>query len=172
MVDMKHSATVLSRGSEFDAFLFAQIGEERNGMLLTVLSALARLDLDPWREAAELARMPKQAAKQRLTSLIEALPEAPSTRPEPETISTRLIALLPPGASSSIASSETFPVAGAALDFRTLIYALLVNLLFVAGMMSAQWAASSLHPSAKIDSAQASAASAVRPQTSSLGSSR
>jgi hypothetical protein len=58
-------------------------------MLLSVLSALARLDLDPWREPAELAQMPKQAAKQRLTSLIEMLPEAPSTRPEPETISTR-----------------------------------------------------------------------------------
>ena len=172
MVDMKHSATVLSRGSEFDAFLFAPIGEEKNGMLLSVLSALARLDLDPWREAAELARMPKQAAKQRLTSLIEALPDAPSTRPEPETISTRLFALLPRGASSSIASSETFPVAGAALNFRALIYALAVNLLFMVAMMGAQWAASSLHPSPKIDSAQASAASEVRPQTSSPGSTR
>lgn len=172
MVDMKHSATVLSRGSEFDAFLFAPIGEEKNGMLLSVLSALARLDLDPWREAAELARMPKQTAKQRLTSLIEALPDGPPTRPEPETISTRLIALLPRGGSSSIASSETFPVAGAALNSRALIYALLVNLLFVAGMMGAQWAGSSLHPSAKIESAQASAASAVRPQTSSPDSRR
>ena len=141
-------------------------------MLLSVLSALARLDLDPWREAAELARMPKQAAKQRLTSLIEALPDAPSTRPEPETISTRLFALLPRGASSSIASSETFPVAGAALNFRALIYALAVNLLFMVAIMGAQWAASSLHPSPKIDSAQASAASEVRPQTPSPDSSR
>ena len=31
-------------------------------MLLSVLSALARLDIDPWREAADLARMPKTAA--------------------------------------------------------------------------------------------------------------
>jgi len=141
-------------------------------MLLSVLSALARLDLDPWREAAELARMPKQVAKQRLMSLIEALPDAPSTRPEPETISTRLFALLPRGASSSIASSETLPGAVAALNFRALIYALAVNLLFMAGMMGAQWAASSLHPSPKIDSAQASAASEVHPQTSSPGSTR
>jgi hypothetical protein len=169
---MKHSATVLSRRSEFDAFLFAPIGEEKNGMLLSVLSALARLGLDPWREAAELARMPKQTAKQRLTSLIEALPDAPSTRPEPETISTRLIALLPRGASSSIPSSGTFPTAGAALNSQAVTYALLVYLLFGAGMMGAQWAASSLHPSAKIDIAQVSAVSAVHPQTSSPGSSR
>jgi len=169
---MKHSATVVSRGSEFDAFLFAPIGEEKNGMLLSVLSALARLDLDPWREAAELARMPKQVAKQRLTSLIEALPDAPSTRPEPETISTRLFALLPPAASSSVTSSETIPVVGAPLNFRTLIYALAVNLVFMAGITGAQWAASSLHPSPKIESAQVSAASEVRPQTSSPGSTR
>ena len=38
----------------FDPFLFAAIGEEQNGMLLSVLSALARLDLDPWYEAASL----------------------------------------------------------------------------------------------------------------------
>jgi hypothetical protein len=169
---MKHSAMVLSRGSEFDAFLFAPIGEEKNGMLLSVLSALARLDLDPWREAAELARMPKETAKQRLKSLIEALPDGPPTRPEPETISTRLIALLPRGARSSIPSSETFPGTGAAPNSRAFIYALLVNLLFVAAMLGAQWAASSLHPSAKIDSAQASAASAVLPQRSPLGSSQ
>ena len=56
-------------------------------MLLSVLSALARLDLDPWREAAELARMPQQTARQRLTFLIEALPNQPPTRPEPETVS-------------------------------------------------------------------------------------
>ena len=68
MVDMKHPATVVAQRSEFDRFLFAPIGEEKNGMLLSVLSALARLDLDPWREAAELARMPKHTAKQRLTS--------------------------------------------------------------------------------------------------------
>ena len=47
MIGMKNSATVLSAKSEFDAFLFAHIGEEKNGMLLSVLSALARLDLDP-----------------------------------------------------------------------------------------------------------------------------
>ena len=74
VVGMKNSATIMSARSEFDAFLFAHIGEEKNGMLLSVLSALARLDLDPWREAAELARTPQQTARQRLTSLIEALP--------------------------------------------------------------------------------------------------
>jgi hypothetical protein len=131
-------------------------------MLLSVLSALARLDLDPWREAAELARMPKEAAKQRLRSLIEALPDCPPTRPEPGTISTRLIALLPPGARSSIASSEAFHGAGVALT-RVFVYIVLVNALFMVAMMGAQWAAVSLRPPAKADSAQTSSTGAVLP---------
>ena len=150
---MKRSATVLSRGSDYDAFLFAVIGEERNGMLLSVLSALARLDLDPWREAADLAGMPRQIAKQRLTFLIQSLPDGQRTRPKPEAISTRLIGLLPNGAGSSIASSETFPVADPVLNSRALMYALLINLLFLAGMMCAQWATSiPSSSSAKIES--------------------
>ncbi len=60
----------------FDPFLFAAVGEERNGMLLSVLSALARLDLDPWFEAASLSRLPAAAATQRLTSLLSSLPNA------------------------------------------------------------------------------------------------
>ena len=140
-------------------------------MLLSVLSALARLDLDPWREASELARMPMQAAKQILTCLIEALPDAPSTRAEPGTISTRLFALLPRGASSSIASSATFPIAGAALNLRASFYVLAVNLFFMAGMMGAQWARQP-SPSAKIDSTQVSAPGEVRPQTPAPGSTR
>ncbi len=42
-------------GSEFDNFLFAPIGVDKNGMVLSVVSALARLDVDPWEEAEELA---------------------------------------------------------------------------------------------------------------------
>jgi len=45
---MTRSATVSLQRSEFDDFLFAPIGDEKNGMLLSVISALARLDLDPW----------------------------------------------------------------------------------------------------------------------------
>ena len=40
---------------EFDAFLFASVGEEVDGVPLSVLSALSQLDLDPRAEAARLA---------------------------------------------------------------------------------------------------------------------
>ena len=53
-------------GPEFENFLFAPIGADRNGMLLSVLSALARLDIDPWQEAAQLAALPEETATRRL----------------------------------------------------------------------------------------------------------
>jgi hypothetical protein len=59
---------------EFDDFLYAAIGADRNEMPLTVLSALSRLDVDPWAEAAELSELPKDTAAQRLASLIARLP--------------------------------------------------------------------------------------------------
>lgn len=82
-------------GSQFDAFLFAPIGEDRNGLPLSVVSLLARMDLDPWQEAAGLAGLPAQDAAQKLAGLLAASP-VPSMRPsDPETLATRLIALLP-----------------------------------------------------------------------------
>jgi hypothetical protein len=107
--EMMGSASISPLGSEFDAFLFAPIGEERNGMLLSVLSALARLDVDPWEEAAKLARLPGEAATQRLASLIAALPDGPSAHHDPGSIAARLIALLPRGAGSNAPSRATLP---------------------------------------------------------------
>jgi len=52
---MKHRAQPgVSRflGEEFNPFLFAFIGTDRAGGQLSVVSALARLDLDAWAEAA------------------------------------------------------------------------------------------------------------------------
>ena len=49
-------------GPEFNDFLFASIGADATGTYITVVSALARLDLDPWAEAAKLSRMPKTLA--------------------------------------------------------------------------------------------------------------
>ena len=54
--------------SQFNEFLFASIGQEKSGQSLTVLSALARLGLDPWEEAARLSEMTKEAAASALTA--------------------------------------------------------------------------------------------------------
>lgn len=82
-------------GSEFDDFLFAPIGEDRNGMLVSVLSGLARSDVDPWQEAAKLAQLPGEIATKQLATLIGALPHGAASYPDPRGVATRLVALLP-----------------------------------------------------------------------------
>jgi len=64
-------------------------------MPLTLLSVLARLGIDPWQEAADLAHLPLEPALQRLTSRLEAAPNSrPATAADTVSIATRLIALL------------------------------------------------------------------------------
>jgi hypothetical protein len=91
---MTSAVSMFEQKSEFDPFLYAPVGEERNGMLLSVLSALARLDVDPWQEAAALAKMPAQDATVRLASLLSSLPSDAARLLAPNTV-LRLIALLP-----------------------------------------------------------------------------
>ena len=82
-------------GAEFDKFLCAPIGEDRNGTTLSVLSALARLDVDPWQEAVCLAQMPRATAAMRLTTLIDALPDESTKNIRAKGIVDDLVALLP-----------------------------------------------------------------------------
>jgi hypothetical protein len=82
-------------GSEFDAFLFAPIGEDRNGLTLSIVSLLGRMDLDPWQEAAKLAGLPAEIAAQKLATLLAALSD-PSLKPaDAGKMAIRLIAQLP-----------------------------------------------------------------------------
>jgi len=55
-----HPALALLIGPEFDEFLRAPIGADRNGTSLSVLSALARLNVDPWQEATSLRECPEK----------------------------------------------------------------------------------------------------------------
>jgi hypothetical protein len=132
---MTRCTSISPLGCEFDNFLFASIGEDRNGMLLSVLSALARLDVDPWEAADELAQLPRETATQRLASLIAALPDRPSAHLTPGTVATRLIALLPHRASSNIRSREPLCGINAVSDPRSFIYAVI----FTAFVLGAQW---------------------------------
>jgi hypothetical protein len=126
----KAPAAVPRFGSEFDAFLFSPIGDERNGMPLSVVSLLARRDLDPWQEAASLAAMPADAATRRLDALIRALPDQPLTLPDSGTIATRLIALLPRWTDPNIRPPEKQGKAAdaeaLALSRRTTVVAMIV----------------------------------------------
>jgi hypothetical protein len=81
--------------SEFNAFLFAPIGKNSDGMQVSVLSGLAQSELDPWAEATELALLPARSAVERLAFLIGKMPNERWAYPNPAAVAPRLIALLP-----------------------------------------------------------------------------
>ena len=112
VVGMSRSVCAPLLGPEFDDFLFALLGEEINGMPLSVLSALARLEVDPWQEGAKLAALPRATATARLASLIALLPSKPSMHRDPDTIAAGLVALLPRRASSNTAPLKALPGIG------------------------------------------------------------
>jgi hypothetical protein len=79
----------------FDAFLYAQIGEEANGMQLSVLSALARQNVDPWEFARQLTTLQREPAIQILAARLAHLPERSNGGATAEGIAAQLVALLP-----------------------------------------------------------------------------
>jgi hypothetical protein len=129
---MTHAALASLLGPEFDDFLYASIDEGRNGKPLSVLSALARLDVDPWREAAKLARLPKEVATQRLAALITALPDEASAHRSAGAIATRLIAFLPRGACPMIAPRQALLGVGSTTCPRSVGYAIFLALMLFA----------------------------------------
>jgi hypothetical protein len=87
-------AGVLQR-SDLNAFLFADVGVEANGMVLSVLSTLARRGVDPWQEAGRLAKLPRAAAIDGLARIIAAMPASPWSLQDAMTIAAPLVLLLP-----------------------------------------------------------------------------
>ena len=81
---------------EMDPFLFASVGEEIDGIPLSVLSALSRLDVDPRREAARLSHLARDAAIDQLARMIARLPDRHWTSLEIRRMATKLVELLPP----------------------------------------------------------------------------
>ena len=83
--------------SDLNDFLFASVGDQQNGMPLNVVSALTRLDVDPWEEAARLAALPKALAAEALEPVIARSPIFRQQQSDNLVISRRLVELLPGG---------------------------------------------------------------------------
>jgi hypothetical protein len=81
--------------SDLNDFLFASIGEEQNGVTVSVVSALTRLGVDPWEEAARLTPLPKARAAETLAKLIARLPIRRTESSDDLVICRRLVELLP-----------------------------------------------------------------------------
>src|SRR3954470_13975697 len=80
---------------ELDKFLYAAVGEEQEPLTLTVLSALIRLDLDPWDEASPLSALEKPEAGAQLAETILRLTGTRWPFTEARRIADDLVDLLP-----------------------------------------------------------------------------
>lgn len=118
-------------GPEFNEFLFDSIGLDQYGRSLSVVSALARLDLDAWAEAAQLARLPRDAAADKLSVLIRMLTECPQAVRDSHKIAVRLVALLPSRA--VLAGQKAAPAAvvdqAGKFGFSTIWFVLIIVML-------------------------------------------
>jgi hypothetical protein len=107
---MDHRPSFSSLPARYDAFLFAQVCDEANGAHLSVISALARMNVDPWDEATRLAAMPKAIAEKTLLSILELVSENSWKSTEAKAIVARLVHLLPQaaqGATTAAAKAAT-----------------------------------------------------------------
>jgi hypothetical protein len=95
MVNMALRQAFSLINSEFNDFLFASVGDEGNGMTLSVFSALVRLDIDPWREAARLAALSNEGAAQAFARTLARLPGGRWALANTQEIAARLVAFLP-----------------------------------------------------------------------------
>ena len=102
--------------SEYNAFLFAAVGEEKVGLPLTVLTALTRLGFDPWREAARLSDLPRETAARAFAVTIAMLPEGDWKASESEAIAARLVNWLPGWSALAIPSVEAAPIGGERIE--------------------------------------------------------
>jgi hypothetical protein len=116
----------------YDEFLYAPLGEEANGMQLSVLSALARQNVDPWEIAQRLTSLPREPAILVLTPL---LARTPAGLAAPQDTAARLIAMLPsrpvPAVKAGIFSiGQVSAQPDAAIDKMWLIAAFALYILF------------------------------------------
>ena len=144
-------------GSEFDDFLFATIGEDSNGMPLSVVSALARMGLDHWHEAASLAAASVEAAKGKLTSLLAALPDPALRRLDLATTAARLTALLPRRSNSNTRSSAAAVATLAVTHPPSRIKVILVATIYLILLLGTEFALISRPPPTHSDTAHPSA---------------
>jgi hypothetical protein len=111
--------------SDLNAFLFADVGTEANGMTLSVVSVFARQGSDPWGEAGRLADLPKAEATDSLARTIAAMPRSLWDLPAAIVIAVRLTGLLParPARAAVLRVAGQLPSARAAVVLICIAFA-------------------------------------------------
>lgn len=113
----------------FDRFLYADLGGDRAGNTVSVLSALARLGLDPWAEAAELSSMTQDGARQHLKLLLARFHDVPELDHDQDKMISQLVEALPKASPGRTYLGSGMPANPGGLGPIPIAIALLVILL-------------------------------------------
>jgi hypothetical protein len=92
---MTTAKTLNPDGNRLHAFLHAPVGTDDRGAELSLLSALARLGLDPWEEAGHLTTMGRGRAAERVEGWLAQLTGIAAPSKDRAAVARRLVALLP-----------------------------------------------------------------------------
>tara|TARA_R100000935_G_scaffold58198_1_gene94376 strand:- start:1392 stop:1877 length:486 start_codon:yes stop_codon:yes gene_type:complete len=113
----------------FERFLYASVGEDWAGSTVSVLSVLARLNLDPWAEAADLAALGREASRTRLSLLLARSYDVPLLGRDHQAIADDLTRLLPAHAVGG--GRLEGPPTGLTVSWGTLLAVMAFVVLFV-----------------------------------------
>jgi hypothetical protein len=142
---------------EFEAFLYAPIDENEGDMPVSVLSVLARMDIDPWEEAARLAALPRCNAQRRLAHLMTQLPGASLAQRDFDDLASRLVELLP-----DRGGMRHYELPGAFPSVRTTG----MRVSFLTGvLLGLQWFATSCQPLSQREASSSPPATTNSPST-------
>ncbi|MDD7972189.1 hypothetical protein [Roseinatronobacter alkalisoli] len=118
-------------GTPFDGFLYAELGQDRAGNTVSVLSALARLGRDPWDEAAELSAMSSAVAQTRLGVLLARFHDVPAVDRDPRATIPRLVALLPSSTAQKTGAGNVLPAGAKVPGIGAIIAVLMMVIVFL-----------------------------------------
>lgn len=85
----------MGQNPALEGFLRAIVGQDVNGSDVSVISMLARLEVDPWHEACDLAAMPDAPARKRLNDLMTRFEDVPTLARDQGKVVSTLLDLLP-----------------------------------------------------------------------------
>ncbi len=128
-------------------------------MSLSVLSALARQDVDPWTEAARLSQLPQATAAQQILGFLDALPRRTLDCLDRVEVAGRLCALLPRGPLSKPGSLSRPAPTGANPAVPSLNW--YVVGIYICLMLLMNWLIAGMHPTQPAQAGAESPSSSV-----------
>ncbi len=132
----------------FRLFLHSGLWIDRDKTPLSILSALARLEVDPWEEAAQLTVPAQRSASAKLTSMLANLPDGPAIRGDLDAICVRSLSLLSLPANREL-SNATAPVAPPAQS-SAFLFLVLGFWMMAITLMAAQGPSGGLKPASPL----------------------